>query len=71
MKLIFQALVFHHSKQRDCGLCVFILEGRGAMPLVERVVLKKNEWDRNSEEEEQESWLLSAESQITATRLKH
>ena len=61
MKLIFQALVFHHSKQRDCGLCVFILEGGGAMPLVERVVLKKKKgWDRNSEEEEQESWLLSA-----------
>lgn len=41
MKLIFQAVVFHHSKQSDCGLCVFILEGGGAMPLVERVVLKK------------------------------
>ena len=52
-------------------MCAFILEGRVAMPLVERVVLKKNGWDRNSEEEEQESGLSSAESQITATRLKH
>ena len=31
MKLIFQALVFHRSKQRDCGLCAFILEGGGAI----------------------------------------